>query len=578
MDRDGRIDDLERHVARLDAELTALRARLEPPGTRRDAGAAPGAGRGAWAPPVVASPTRPAAWPEPDVRPPRPVGSPVSVDSETVLKWAGVGLVVLAIGFAVRTAISRGWIGPELQLAGAVLVAAALIVVGLRLRATRPAWTHALCSGGVLALFVTAASDLFLDELSTGVGFGSTAAVGAGGLVLARAIRSEWVATATLAGGAIGWAVIGRDDPAFVSALVWYVVLVAAVVAVSVEQRWSAAPLAAHVTGMIALLALAGEVDGAGDQLLLGVATALLAASLFSVPSIGDLGSVWQQLDIQLAAAATPWAFGVTFASVLEPERDAVIGGTGLAFAAATAALALTLRSRVRTPHFVSMLIGSSVTTSIALAVLLSTAVTFVALAVQAAGLVLLGRSLGDNLRVLINAGIVGLVAAVYVIGSMIDAWVDDAPIVDDVAHAAIVLALAVGAWRTGVRVIHVAAAVTVLALTLIWTGSVLVHLPQGQAVVSICWAAIGTAVFVAGAVRRHPEMGAIGLAVLGITVGKLLTVDLREVDTLWRAGLFFLVGVGLMRLGFMLPQLGRDAAPDDAGATRATVGRDRQA
>ena len=30
----------------------------------------------------------------------------------------------------------------------------------------------------------------------------------------------------------------------------------------------------------------------------------------------------------------------------------------------------------------------------------------------------------------------------------------------------------------------------------------------------------------------------------------------MQEVDTLWRAGLFFLVGLGLMRLGFLLPRL----------------------
>ena len=45
-------------------------------------------------------------------------------------------------------------------------------------------------------------------------------------------------------------------------------------------------------------------------------------------------------------------------------------------------------------------------------------------------------------------------------------------------------------------------------------------------------------------------------VAVLGITVAKLLTVDLREVDTLWRAGLFMMIGLGFLRLGFVLPTL----------------------
>lgn len=51
------------------------------------------------------------------------------------------------------------------------------------------------------------------------------------------------------------------------------------------------------------------------------------------------------------------------------------------------------------------------------------------------------------------------------------------------------------------------------------------------------------------------PEVAAAGLAVIGITVGKLLTVDLQEVDTLWRAGLFLVIGLGIMRIGFLLPR-----------------------
>ena len=97
-------------------------------------------------------------------------------------------------------------------------------------------------------------------------------------------------------------------------------------------------------------------------------------------------------------------------------------------------------------------------------------------------------------------------------------------------------------------------ASAVVLALTLLWLGSVLVHLPQGQAVVSVSWAVVGIGLFVVGATRKHRDAAAAGLAVIGLTVGKLLTVDLREVDALWRAGLFLVVGLGLLRLGFLLP------------------------
>jgi hypothetical protein len=68
-----------------------------------------------------------------------------------------------------------------------------------------------------------------------------------------------------------------------------------------------------------------------------------------------------------------------------------------------------------------------------------------------------------------------------------------------------------------------------VLVLVMVWTGSLLAHLPPGQAIVSVVWAVIGTAVLVAGAVRKVPDYGTAGLAVFALTVGTLLTVDLAE-------------------------------------------------
>jgi hypothetical protein len=169
---------------------------------------------------------------------------------------------------------------------------------------------------------------------------------------------------------------------------------------------------------------------------------------------------------------------------------------------------------------------------------------------------VVLSRVLGASTRVLIDA--VGLLtlAAGFVVMRGIDAWAHNVPVGDDVAHLAIIAAIAVGGWLTKDEAARKFTAVAVLSLVLLWLGSVLVHLPQGQAVVSVSWAIVGTTILVVGATRKIPEAGAAGLAVLGLTVGKLLTVDLQEVDTLWRAGLFFVVGLAILRLGFLLPRL----------------------
>ena len=567
MDADpvDRVEQLAQRVAHLDREVARLRTRLgaiEAPVSQVDQRIA------------AATPASRAPWPAPQPMAPAPVQTTptrvhLDVDSETVLKWGGVGLVLLAVGFAVSTAISRDWIGPELQLAGALAVSAALVVTGLRLRTTRPNWTHALCSGGVLAFFTTFASDLFLDRADATIGFVATAVVAAGGLALARTIRSEWVAAATLIGGSIGWVVIiaSLDDAPFIATTIWFSVFVGATITLSIECDWFAARPAAHAVGMITLLALSGAIDGSGDQAIFAIATVLLAGSLFFVPSIGDLTSPWQQLEVQLAALTAPWAFAVTLVAFLDGRSDTVIALCAFAIAAITAFAGVVLP--IRRPHLVSLLVGASITFSIGLAVLLSTTAVFVALAVQAAGLVILSGALGRNLRVLVNAIVLAAIASINTFAAMVDAWSDNAPWGDDIAHFLVLAALMVGIWYLDERVVRRAGSIAMLALLLVWLGSVFVHAPQGQAVVSVVWATVGTVVFVTGAVTKRADAASTGLAVIALTVGKLLTVDLREVDTLWRAGLFFLVGVGLLRLGFLLPRLTRpDTETDDASDT----------
>ena len=57
-------------------------------------------------------------------------------------------------------------------------------------------------------------------------------------------------------------------------------------------------------------------------------------------------------------------------------------------------------------------------------------------------------------------------------------------------------------------------------------------------------------------------------MTTLAVTLVKLLTVDLAEVDTLWRVGLFLVIGTGLLRLGYVLPRLstGRDETAETGG------------
>ena len=559
-----RIEQLERSVKQLESQIAYLRNRVENSPTYAapaPGGFAPGA-RPSWTVAAWPSPTpRSAARPYSSQTDTSQNGQPTTgganfeIDSEAVLKWGGVGLVVLAVGFALSTAISRGWIGPELQLAGALTVAIGLIGVGLRLRASRLAWTHALCSGGVVALFTTVASSLFLDQFNENTTFTCIVLIGLGGCVLARYVASEWIGGAALLGGLTAWFAVADGDVSLVASALWVVVLLAAVIALSVEQGWLIVRLGAHAAGLIVILVLAGEGHETAERVVVLVAAALLYGSLARVPSIGDLSSTIQQIEVQLAATAAPWAFAVIGTS-FELDDDASIGSVALGAAAATGLVAYGVRRWIQRAHVVSLLIGVSVSLSIGLAVLLSTTATFVALAVQGVGLIILNRTLGNSIRVLVNAAAVLVIAAAFDVDDMVNAWRYDDSAVDDIIHLAIVVAIAVAAWQTRNRDLQRVGAVGALAMLLLWLGSVLVHLPQGQAVVSVSWAIVGTGLLVVGAVRKRPDIGTVALIVLGLTVAKLLTVDLQEVDRLWRAGLFLLIGMAFLRLGFLLPRL----------------------
>ena len=153
------------------------------------------------------------------------------------------------------------------------------------------------------------------------------------------------------------------------------------------------------------------------------------------------------------------------------------------------------------------------------------------------------------------NAAALLVAAAISVLVSAEHAWRNDAPIGDDIANLAVIIAVGVAGWIAQRLEARAAAGFVGLGLSLLWLGSVLVHLPQGQAVVSLSWAVVGVAILLAGAVRKIPQLGNVGLGVLALTVGKLLLVDMAEVDALWRAGLFLAVGLSLLRLGFLLPR-----------------------
>lgn len=543
-DNDDRVTALETRVAALEAqiaELTAIR-------TPKPAATPPGPPPPPVGPPVDVARSNETAPPASEGA---ATGRGPAIDSETALKWGGVGLVVLAVAFGVSTAVQRGWIGPTLQLAGAAGFGLALVAAGTRLRSTRRPWTHALCAGGVAVLYVTAASDLFGEWADPDTGHVTTAVIALASVALARFVESEWVGVTTLTGGTVGWLVIADGTTSVAATGIALAAATVVMHAVSLERRWFGLRLLTHTIGLLAVLGLASSADT--EQVVIMAAAVIVAVALLQLPSTGEIRPPWRPIEIQLATLLAPWAWLVV--AITFVDTDTAAGVIALVSAAVVAALAVARRPQLLDGHFAALIVGASVSCTVGAGLVLSTDVAWVAVAVQGAGLVVLHRALPEHRLLPINAAGLLAAATVWVFADGVAAWRDDAAVGSDLARLAVLAIVAVGVWLTGARETRQLGGATVGGLTLVWLGSVLVHLPQGQALVSLSWAVVGGTVLVTGAVRKIPALGNAGLVVLAVTVAKLLLVDLAEVDALWRAGLFLFVGLGFLRLGFLLPR-----------------------
>lgn len=144
----------------------------------------------------------------------------------------------------------------------------------------------------------------------------------------------------------------------------------------------------------------------------------------------------------------------------------------------------------------------------------------------------------------------------------------DGVPLVDHLSHLAVVLMLGVvtaAVWTRQPPDLSQWLFVGTWISALGWLASVLVGVPQGQVAISAVWAFLACGAIVAGLSTGRSEIRYVGFATLGVVLVKLLTVDLAEVETLWRVGLFLVIGLGLLRLGYVLPKLAARYAPEES-------------
>ena len=477
--------------------------------------------------------------------------------------------------FLVGTAIDRGWVGPELQLALAVALGVALLAGGFRLVATSPAWSRTLAIGGVVVLGLSAiGSNVGLHLVEPGSALALMAIVVVAMLIVARRLQFESVATVAALTGILGplGMLADSDLPDLVVAgWVSAVVVVAAIF--GLVNRWPILRLLGSSVGAVTLLGLALDAGGGLGQLERTIAFMLLAAvaiAIWAGPALAAKFGARHQgllssLDQRSVLYLPTWSFAVTVA-LADFDSRRVSGVTGLLLTAGYLAAALLTAPIVARRLFATHVLAAATLLSVSLAVLTTSPTLLVAISIQAAGTTYLARRF-DDVLLKANAAVLGAVALLWSGLSITGGWFEPLPWGDHLANLVVVV-LIVGAAvlaRLG-PLDGLSLPLTIIGWTwtLAWLAAVLIHSAQGQVLVSFVWAAAAAGAIAYGVKRDDGLARVLGLATLMIVLGKLLAVDMAAVDTLWRVGLFFVVGAGLLRLGYLLPRL--STAPEPPG------------
>lgn len=574
----------------LENDVRELRERLD----RIEARLLQVEGRGApTAAPLPPPPRQPGvALPPPPIPPPPPppiappAGPPprtrTEIDTEAVLKWAGLTLVVLAAVFLVATAISRGWIGPELQLAGATFVGLGLLAGAFRLaERTRP-WSLALAVGGAVVLPICAmAANTPLELWSNGPALAVLAVVTVGLLAVSRLLGFEAVTGVAGTLALIGMFVIG-DEPrlSLLAVAGWLTVAVIGVIGFTLLNGWIASRLVVTFLGGASILGVIVANDADVTGLELGVALAalaLVAAAIWLAPAVARrLGAIGagslEALDHRFVLLLPLWVWSC-LGSLIGPDSNALPGRLGLGVAFGFAVLAVASRRHIGQRLLLSHVLGVGLLVTASLAMLLSAPVLLAVVAAQAVATGVLAFRFEDRLLAL-QAVALGVVAVLWATGSMIVGLVEPIEVSSHLANGFVVAILAAcaavlsrsgwwsstladaGRWLLGVAWI----------LGLLFVASAFANVTLGQVVISALWA-LAAAVAIAVGVRTGDGLArGLGFWTLSVVLVKLLTVDLEAIDTLWRVGLFFVIGTGLLRLGYVLPRLAGSAVGESTG------------
>jgi hypothetical protein len=281
-----RLQALERQSQRFQAELEQLRAE-----TLRSSGEVPAETK----PPEVTPPARPRVEVPPPAKAEHPVPPPVPpvsparrrlsyADLEFWLGGRGLLLLgilagVFAVGFFVKEAIERGWIGPTIRVLVGAAVGIVAVVAGERIRArgfrVYGLW---LAAGGFSAVYLSIwAADALYSLIPTPLSFTLMVVVVAAAAALGLMRDSESFVSLAAFGRYLAPVLLVVEDPSTLFGLSYLGAISGAALWVSHRARWSYLAAIAVAGGTLMILP-----GGEGDPHLHALYLAgLMAGAIF---------------------------------------------------------------------------------------------------------------------------------------------------------------------------------------------------------------------------------------------------------------------------------------------------------
>ncbi len=583
--RTERIRSLEARLEGVEAALLRL---------MRERSGAPPAPEPAPAPPPEPMP-RPAVPPQisPMVAAPRQLET---VIGQKWLGWIAVILIFFAAAFFLKYAFESRWIGETGRVVLGIVAGLAFLWAGFdRHRRGWHYFSQVLTAGGIVLLYLSIyAAYGYYRLIEPGSAFVFLALVVVGAHLLAFGYGSRPIAIMGLGGGFLVPVLLAGRRDAYAVLFSYIVALDAGVLSLVIARRWR----------WIATLAFLGSHGlfwtwhGEHYQLAKRPAALLFQAALFLLFVLADLAPQLRRrasgIEEWILAAANPFAFYATSYFLLRGDYPDWMGAFAAAMAVVHAGLAQAHSALQPADRRMKLILLGTAAAFVTAAIPVQWESNWITIAwaAEAAGLLWAGAETSSRALRVFSAIVFGLAVFRYLVEDV--AW--DRPVFTPVFNryflTTVILTACLGAAayvsrRVGTGTVLAAG---LAAAAIFWIGSsVEVYTyfeaearavarsagPEsfaaarqlrwtGQMALSVLWSAYAAALTAAGFRLRRSALRTAGLVLFGLTLIKVVSVDMAELRQLYRIVAVLALGVLLLAVAWAYQRMLRREQVDE--------------